>query len=86
MLSGDSLLRLKDYGAPAARGFFPIPHYVGASAQTDANVVYVDRIPVEQPLSVDGFRDQIVGVTPDGSITADETVPMAGTLGLGYTL
>jgi hypothetical protein len=71
---------------PAARGFFPIPYYVGASAPADGNVAYVDRIPVEQPLSVDGFRDQIVGVTAGGTITAEETVPMAGTLGLGYSL
>ena len=49
---------------------------------------YVDRTPVEQPISVDGFRDQIIGV--DGSnpptVGATESVPMAGTLGLGYVL
>ncbi len=47
---------------------------------------YVDRVPVEQPLSVDGFRDQLMGLTPYGTFTADETVPMAATLGLGYVL
>lgn len=47
---------------------------------------YVDRVPVEQPLSVDGFRDQIMGLSPDGTIVQDETVPMAATLGLGYVL
>jgi len=35
---------------------------------------------------VDGFRDRITGVTAAGTITADETVPMAGTLGIGYVL
>jgi hypothetical protein len=72
--------------APAARGFFPIPQYAGASAPAGGNVTYVDRIPVEQPVSMDGFRDQIAGVTAGGVIAPEETVPMAGTLGLGYTL
>ena len=47
---------------------------------------YIDRVPVEQPISVDGFRDQIVGL--DGGITIgpSENVPMAGTLGLGYVV
>jgi hypothetical protein len=71
---------------PAARGFYPIPQYASSSAPADGDVTYVDRIPVEQPLSVDGFRDQIMGVNPLGTVTADETVPMAGTLGLGYVL
>ncbi|MGH7649681.1 MAG: hypothetical protein ACREND_16320 [Gemmatimonadaceae bacterium] len=47
---------------------------------------YIDRVPVEQPLSVDGFRDQIMGLATDGTIVQDETVPMAATLGLGYVL
>lgn len=47
---------------------------------------FVDRVPVEQPLSIDGFRDQLMGLTPGGVFTADETVPMAATLGLGYVL
>jgi hypothetical protein len=74
---------------PAARGFLPIPSYA-TGALTPANapgeVTYLDRVPVEQPLSVDGFRDRITGVTAAGTITADETVPMAGTLGIGYVL
>jgi hypothetical protein len=49
-------------------------------------VSYVDRVPVEQPISIDGFRDQIMGLKPDGTFTADELRPMAGTLGLGYVL
>ena len=51
-----------------------------------AEVDYVDRVPVEQPISVDGFRDQLMGLQDDGTFTADETRPMAGTLGLGYVL
>ncbi len=47
---------------------------------------FVDRVPVDQPLSVDGFRDQISGVGHLGIITEDETVPMAASLGLGYVL
>ena len=50
------------------------------------DVDYVDRVPVEQPISVDGFRDQLMGLQEDGTFTADETRPMAGTLGLGYVL
>ncbi len=57
---------------------FPIP----GTAQTS----YVDRTPVEQPISVDGFRDQIVGVDGGTTVGISETVPMAGTLGLGYIL
>jgi hypothetical protein len=55
-------------------------------AAGEGAVAYVDRIPVEQPLSVDGFRDQLAGLQPNGTFTGDETWPMAGTLGLGYVL
>jgi hypothetical protein len=48
-----------------------------------ARHTFVDRVPVDQPISVDGFRDRIVGDV-GGQISDDETVPMAGTLGLGY--
>ena len=58
----------------------------GAAAADGATPSFIDRVPVEQPLSVDGFRDNIMGVNPEGFIGADETVPMAGTLGLGYIL
>lgn len=44
---------------------------------------FADRVPVDQPISVDGFRDRIVG-NENGVIAPEETVPMAGTLGLGY--
>jgi len=52
----------------------------------DTAATYTDRVPVEQPLSVDGFLDQIAGIDPYGNFTADENVPMAATLGLGYVL
>ncbi|MGH3496283.1 MAG: hypothetical protein ACRDP1_02300 [Nocardioidaceae bacterium] len=63
------------------------PSVLGESPPDDpGQVAYVDRIPVEQPISVDGFRDQLMGLQPDGTFTGDETRPMAGTLGLGYVL
>jgi hypothetical protein len=76
------------FRVPASRGFFPLPHYLNGNEPLNVfgDVTYVDRIPIEQPLSVDGFRDQVMGVTSAGTVTAAETVPMAGTLGLGYTL
>lgn len=52
----------------------------------EAKTVYVDRVPVDQPISVDGFRDQIIGLGGNDVIQATETVPMAGTLGLGYVV
>ncbi len=46
---------------------------------------FADRVPIDQPISVDGFRDRIVGV--EGAKIGDqETVAMAGTLGLGYVV
>jgi hypothetical protein len=59
-----------------------LPGSGGASAPTN----FVDRIPIDQPLSVDGFRDQVAGIDTTGNFTADETVPMAASLGLGYIL
>ena len=44
---------------------------------------FAERVPVDQPISVDGFRDNLVGLS-GGKIVDAETVPMAGTLGLGY--
>jgi len=73
-------------------GFWYAPTYQGASSyqsplgQQSSTSAYVDRIPVDQPISVDGFRDQIIGLGSDGNIADGETVPMAGTLGLGYVL
>lgn len=63
------------------------PNTAGAvTAATDPPGTFTDRVPVEQPLSADGFLDQIAGIDPFGNFTADENVPMAATLGLGYVL
>lgn len=58
----------------------------GLAPAADPAGTFTDRVPVEQPLSVDGFLDQIAGIDPFGNFTADENVPMAATLGLGYVL
>lgn len=75
---------------PLRAGLFGfLPYYqnaIQAAAAVGGQVSYVDRIPVEQPISVDGFRDQLMGLQQDGTFTSDETRPMAGTLGLGYTM
>jgi len=55
-------------------------------AGTASGTTYMDRLPIDQPLSVDGFRDQVAGIDTTGNFTADETVPMAASLGLGYVL
>jgi hypothetical protein len=52
---------------------------------TGSQSTFVERVPVDQPISVDGFRDRIIG-NENGFISEAETVPMAGTLGLGYVL
>lgn len=46
---------------------------------------FTERVPVDQPISVDGFRDRVIG-NVNGVISDEETVPMAGTLGLGYVV
>lgn len=55
-------------------------------APLGGTVQYVERVPVDQPISVDGFRDQIIGAGNGTFIDGNETVPMAGTLGLGYVV
>ena len=64
----------------------PLPLYEGQAGVFSGVSSYADRVPVEQPLGVDGFRDQIMGLGADGTFGSDETVPMAATLGLGYVL
>ncbi|HEX4506793.1 MAG TPA: hypothetical protein VH722_13765 [Alphaproteobacteria bacterium] len=64
----------------------PLPAYLGQAEGLFGTSSYTDRVPVEQPLSVDGFRDQIMGLGAGGTFVSDETVPMAATLGLGYVL
>jgi hypothetical protein len=68
--------------------FLPLPVYTtGSKAILGGTVAsFADRVPIEQPLSVDGFRDQIMGLEANGFFGADETVPMAATLGLGYVM
>jgi hypothetical protein len=46
---------------------------------------FVERLPVDKPISVDGFRDQLIGVE-NNTIGTARRVPIAGTLGLGYML
>jgi hypothetical protein len=64
----------------------PLPVYEGQVVTLSGASFYADRVPVGQPLGVDGFRDQIMGLGPNGTFVSDETVPMAATLGLGYVL
>ncbi|RNB52259.1 hypothetical protein EDM22_00640 [Agromyces tardus] len=45
---------------------------------------HAERLPIDQPVSVDAFRDGVAGITPGGRGSAASTVPIAGTLGLGY--
>lgn len=46
---------------------------------------YVDRVPIDQPIGVDRFRDGIIGLA-GANISSEQRVPVAGTLGLGYVL
>jgi hypothetical protein len=57
-----------------------------AAADATTPTTLIDRTPIDQPLSVDGFRDQVAGIDSSGYFTEDETVPMAASLGLGYIL
>jgi hypothetical protein len=66
--------------------YIPITDYFPLSEGDDVTVDYVDRVPVDQPISVDGFRDQLVGVGSGTVVSGYETVAMAGTLGLGYVV
>ena len=43
---------------------------VGRAAGTDTAPSYTDGIPVEQPLSADGFPDQVAGIDTTGIFTA----------------
>jgi hypothetical protein len=64
----------------------PLPLYENQVGGISGTSSYADRVPVEQPLAIDGFRDQIMGLDAGGTFGSDETVPMAATLGLGYVL
>lgn len=72
-------------GGRPARFLLPLWHS-GLLATLGQQVVrYVERVPVEKPISVDGFRDQLIGVNGN-KIEVERRIPMAGTLGLGYVL
>lgn len=46
---------------------------------------FVERVPIDKPISVDAFRDNLIGLEGE-TIGNQRRVPMAGTLGLGYVL
>ncbi len=71
--------------AGVENGFYDITNW-GGKIPFGNVTQYVDRVPLEQPISVDGFRDDIVGVRNSDVVSSQETVPMAGTLGLGYVV
>lgn len=67
-----------------ANGFYQLAKRgVNWNFGLQAKSSFTDRVAVDQPISVDGFRDQIMG-NQNNFVTPEETVPMAGTLGLGY--
>jgi hypothetical protein len=71
----------------SATGGSWLPVFVNeATAAGSAQLDFIGRTPIDQPLSVDGFRDQLAGIDSTGYFTAEETVPMAASLGLGYVL
>ena len=72
--------------APGLFNWLPIYSTQNQLPSNSTTSTFVDRIPVDQPLSVDGFRHQVAGIDNTGTFTADETVPMAASLGLGYVL
>jgi hypothetical protein len=74
-------------GGDNGRGKFLLPIWDAdlVKALDVRETAFVDRVPVDKPISVDGFRDQLIGLS-GGKIVASRTVPMAGTLGLGYVL
>ncbi|MGO9931208.1 MAG: hypothetical protein ACLPV8_05285 [Steroidobacteraceae bacterium] len=75
----------QEVSAGKKKTWMPV-YKTGAKPAGAAASKLVDRIPIDQPLSVDGFRDQIAGIDDSGSFAEDETVPMAASLGLGYIL
>jgi hypothetical protein len=71
---------------PNSGRVFPVTDYFPLSEDNGVVVSYVDRVPVDQPISIDGFRDQLIGVGDGTTVSSFESVAMAGTLGLGYIL
>jgi hypothetical protein len=68
-----------------SRFVVPLFHPGLATALELQDTRFVERIPIDKPISVDGFRDQLVGLEGD-AIGIERDVPMAGTLGLGYVV
>ncbi|MEV4560197.1 IPT/TIG domain-containing protein [Kitasatospora sp. NPDC049285] len=58
--------------------------YLEAMAGTDHAYTFAERLPVDQPISVDAFRSAAAGIDQFGSGSFASTVPIAGSLGLGY--
>lgn len=61
-----------------------------AKSLEQTQTAFVERVPVDKPISVDEFRDQVMGLSGKSlsgeTIEGGRRVPMAGTLGLGYVL
>ena len=57
-----------------------------ASTGGESVSAYVDRIPLERPLDLEGLRRRLAGVGEDGAASGEEIVPLAGNLGLGYVV
>ena len=71
---------------PGRDGRFVFPFWPGLLGGLEIEQTrFVERVPVDKPISVDGFRDQLIGLRGT-EIDDARLVPMAGTLGLGYVL
>ena len=71
---------------PGLDGKFVFPFWPGLLGGLEIEQTrFVERVPVDKPISVDGFRDQLIGLR-GSEIDDARLVPMAGTLGLGYVL
>ena len=71
--------------------FFPtvgsdVPAQSPPSTEAQDITAYVDRIPLERPLNLEGLRRRIAGVGDEGAASDKEIVPLAATLGLGYVV
>lgn len=71
--------------------FFPTvggdaPAKAATAEGGDDLTAYVDRVPLERPLNLEGLRRRIAGVGDDGAASDEEIVPLSGTLGLGYVV
>ncbi len=77
--------RFFDRGELNTRFALPLWNPALVSALEVKTTRFVERVPIDKPISVQGFRDQLIGLTGN-TIGVERTVPMAGTLGLGYVL